>query len=71
MCRYSYDEIRFFFDRSCFVCQIDLLQQIKERAALLEREKESLNFVVENKSHFERYCVCMNTILIRLSHNSS
>ena len=38
-----------------FVPQIDELQQIKERAALLEREKESLNFVVENKSHFERY----------------
>jgi hypothetical protein len=37
-----------------FVYQIDDLQQIKQRAALLEREKESLNFVVENKVHFER-----------------
>ncbi|XP_046851739.1 microtubule-associated tumor suppressor 1 homolog A-like [Xenia sp. Carnegie-2017] len=34
--------------------EIDELRQIKERAALLEREKESLNFVVENKSYFER-----------------
>ncbi|CAB4036923.1 Hypothetical predicted protein [Paramuricea clavata] len=34
--------------------KIDDLQQIKQRAALLEREKESLNFVVENKVHFER-----------------
>ncbi|XP_028418153.1 microtubule-associated tumor suppressor 1 homolog [Dendronephthya gigantea] len=34
--------------------KIDELQQIKERAALLEREKESLNFVVENKVYFER-----------------
>ena len=36
------------------VYQIDELLRIKERAALLEREKESLNFVVENKAHFER-----------------
>lgn len=40
--------------KSDLFLQIDELQQIKERAALLEREKESLNFVVENKVYFER-----------------